>query len=291
MKNLNLEYLELIERKLDSLTSGTDSLTEAMRYSLLCGGKRIRPSILLEFYKISGGKNIEAALPYACALEMVHTYSLIHDDLPCMDDDDLRRGKPSNHVVNGEDIALLAGDALLTLAFETMLDPENLECVGVDQGVAAAFILAKCAGWRGMILGQVVDLKKEGKESSCVEILDMYKNKTANLIIAASLMGTKLACGDKDQISEAVKFGTNIGLSFQIADDILDITADEQKLGKPVGSDSENKKCTYVSLVGMAEARAKIYEFTANAVEALKSFNGDTTYLEHLSKELQFRSS
>ena len=217
-------YLPMIEQKLEELLPKEhcryERLIEAMRYSLLDGGKRVRPTLVLEFCRLCGG-DVQAALPFACAVEMIHTYSLIHDDLPCMDNDDLRRGKPSNHKAYGEDTALLAGDGLLTLAFATMLSPESLAAVGADCAAEAAFQLASAAGIHGMVGGQEIDLRSEGKAISLETLQEMDEKKTGALILASARMGCALAGADERQRDAAEHYACAIGLAFQIVDDIL----------------------------------------------------------------------
>lgn len=223
---------------------------EAMRYSLLGGGKRLRAALLLAFYEACGGSG-EEAMPFACALEMVHAYSLIHDDLPCMDDDDLRRGKPSCHKAYGEANALLAGDALLTHAFDLMLHAKT----EATKLLKAAACLSEAIGCFGMIGGQVMDLANE--ESDSVDEARLRATdalKTGALIKAACQMGCILA-GAEEKLPAAEEYAEKIGLAFQITDDILDVTSSTEELGKPVGSDKEQNKATYVSLYGIEEAK------------------------------------
>lgn len=286
------EYLAMIEDRLKKYLPGEDlnqaDLFNAMRYSLLAGGKRIRPILVLEFCRACGGDE-KSALPFACAVEMIHTYSLIHDDLPCMDNDDMRRGRPSNHKVFGEDIALLAGDALLTMAFETMLSKEAVEAVGAQRAAQAAGILADAAGARGMVGGQVIDLMSEGRTISLETLKMMDECKTGALIVAAAKMGCVLGGADEKQLSAAESYAKAIGLAFQILDDILDVTGDTQTLGKPVGSDTENDKCTYVTLMGLDGAEKAAGELTEIAVSALDCFKHDGEFLIQLAQELAFR--
>ena len=264
-------------------------LIESMLYSLEAGGKRVRPRLVLEFAKLCGG-NEEAALPFACAVEMIHTYSLIHDDLPCMDDDDLRRGKPSNHKVYGEDIALLAGDALLTLAFETIADDRTAELAGDKACRLAAKTLARYAGAVGMVGGQVIDLKSENTNAPLEVLREMDEKKTACLIQAACELGCIAANADADKRRAAALYGESIGVAFQIQDDILDRTSSDEELGKPVGSDNENSKSTYVSLLGIEECRSLVDELTSQAIEALSAFEADTTALRDYALALAKRS-
>lgn len=282
-----MNFNERIERALLKYLPTTEcleaNLIKSMEYSLTAGGKRIRPLLVLEFCQLCGG-NIEDALPLACALEMIHTYSLIHDDLPVMDNDDYRRGKLSNHKVYGEDIALLSGDALQALAFETATSNINLQ--NAYNVARAVNNLAYYCGARGMVGGQVIDLENEGKNSGIEILREMDKKKTGAIIKSACEMGCIISGADDEKIKSARKFGENIGLAFQIQDDILDITAEQQKLGKPVGSDTENKKSTYVSFLGLDECKRLVKELTDNAVKSLNSFEGDTSSLKELAYSL-----
>ena len=261
-----------------------------MRYSLLGGGKRIRPILLLEFCNICGGDEA-AALPFACAIEMIHTYSLIHDDLPCMDNDDMRRGRASNHKVFGEDTALLAGDSLLTMAFETMLSEEAVQLAGAQRAAKAAGILAAAAGTHGMVGGQMIDLMSEGRSISFETLKTMDEHKTGALIVAAAKMGCVLGGADDRQLEAAEEYAKAIGLAFQIVDDILDVTSDTETLGKPVGSDSENDKCTYVTIMGLDDAKKAVDNLTEAAVSALECFGHSAEYLEQFAKELALRKN
>ncbi len=278
------EYCAIIEAELSKILGRKNCLQQAifdaMDYSISAGGKRIRPIILLEFCKICGG-NIKAALPFACALEMIHTYSLIHDDLPCMDNDDIRRGKPSCHKAFGEANALLAGDALLNMAFETMLLSTDSKTDPALKLKAAHFI-ATCSGADGMIGGQVIDLENEGQDISEEILLRLYKDKTAALLRAAAVSGTILAGADEKKIAAADSFALNLGLAFQIVDDVLDYTGDEATLGKPIGSDQKNNKKTYVSFHGIEGSIKKAKELTEKALESLESFE-NTKFLKELS--------
>ena len=263
-------------------------VAEAMTYACEGGGKRIRPVLLLEFCRLCGG-DTEAALPAAAAIEMIHSYSLVHDDLPCMDNSLLRRGKPSTHAVYGETMALLAGDGLLNLAFETILSPKNRGVLTAEGVLGAASALADAAGIEGMVGGQVIDLDSEGKLIDLATLEALQRGKTAALLIAACVMGARLAGATPEQEQAARTFGEGIGLSFQIIDDILDVTADAAKLGKPVGSDAENEKTTYVSLLGLEEARRLAEQRTAEAVEALSMFGDEADSLRQLAKALLHR--
>ena len=260
-------------------------VAEAMAYACADGGKRIRPVLTLEFCRLCGG-NPEMAMPAAAAIEMIHSYSLVHDDLPCMDNSLLRRGKPSTHAVYGETMALLAGDGLLNLAFETILSSKNRGSLTADGVLGAASALADAAGIDGMVGGQVIDLDSEGKQIDLSTLEALQKGKTAALLIAACVMGARLAGATPEQEQAARTFGEGIGLSFQIIDDILDVTASAEKLGKPVGSDAENEKTTYVSLLGLEAARRLAVQRTAEAVAALSVFGHEADSLRQLAEAL-----
>lgn len=254
-------------------------VTEAMTYSVKNGGKRIRPFLTLEFAKACGG-NMDAALDFGCAVEMIHTYSLIHDDLPCMDNDDMRRGKPSCHKAFDEATALLAGDALLTNAF-LVLSSTN---ISNDNRLSAIETLSINSGCIGMIGGQALDLDFENREPTADEILKMYELKTGRLLEAACKLGclSNNYCLLKDVLA-AEEYAKNLGLAFQIQDDILDITSDEATLGKPVGSDEKNDKSTIVKFYGLEKAKEMVSEYTQKAIDALEGIDGDTTTLKEFA--------
>lgn len=283
-------FLPVIEAKLAEILSEYDlefdSQIRAMEYSLLAGGKRLRPFLLSLFYRAAGGTG-ENYLPFAAALEMIHTYSLIHDDLPCMDDDDLRRGRPACHKAFGEDTALLAGDGLLTLAFETAANTKGIDPGLVVRGIA---ILAECAGAAGMIGGQVIDLAIEQKPADLNTVVDMYRRKTGCLLVAAAKIGTLLAGGSAEQLSAAETYALSLGTAFQIQDDLLDLESDSVTLGKPVGSDSKNQKTTYVSLVGISQAKQDVLTYTSEAKAALDCF-AETELLSALADHLIHRKN
>lgn len=291
------EYAQIINRAAERYmsavmfagreSSGLDRMLEAMAYSLSNGGKRIRPMLALEFCRLCGGKP-EKAVPFALALEMIHTYSLIHDDLPCMDDDDMRRGKPSSHKVFGEADALLAGDSLLTFAFETVLSAPDMSA---EQKSAAGLALAKAAGCSGMIAGQVMDLANEGRSASLDEIAKTDRLKTGELIMAAASMGCIAANADDEKMSAAREYCADIGLAFQIVDDILDVTGSTELLGKPVGSDGENEKSTYVSLLGLEKSKELANELTEKAKAALSVFGDEREFLILLADRLADRNN
>ena len=285
-------HCDRFEAALPAYMPRTDGLqatvARAMAYACEGGGKRIRPVLMMEFCRLCGG-DPEAALPFAAAMEMIHSYSLVHDDLPCMDNSLVRRGRPSTHAVVGETMALLAGDGLLNLAFETMLRPENRGSLPADRVLGAAYALADAAGIEGMVGGQVIDLESEGKPIGLSVLEELQRGKTAALLIASCVMGVRLAGGTAEQEQAARVFGENIGLSFQIVDDILDVTATAETLGKPVGSDAENEKVTYVSLLGLDEARRLAAQRTDEALAVLDAFAADTDSLRRLAQALLTR--
>lgn len=288
------EYSKLVEQKLLEYIQpvqdkGQGIIFEACRYSAMAGGKRLRPALVLEFCRICGG-DIQAALPFACALEMIHTYSLIHDDLPCMDNDDFRRGKPTNHKVYGEAAAVLAGDGLLNLAFETASDPKNTVFVPAEIQLKAIHILSRASGMEGMIGGQVLDMLAEQAQVSLEQLQTLQELKTGALICAAAELGCLIGGAGRQQKDAALAYAKCIGLAFQIQDDILDIEGDEQIFGKPIGSDAENGKSTYPSLLGLEECHKLVHKLSEDAVSALGAFN-DAGILPELAKALAERKS
>ena len=293
-----MNYLEIIEKELmNCLPQGDERncllekcLVDSMEYSLKAGGKRIRPTLVMLFSKACGGSE-ESALPFACGIEMIHTYSLIHDDLPCMDDDDLRRGKPSNHKVFGEDIALLAGDALLTHAFSTVLSEKAISLVGADRAVKCGKILADLAGMSGMVGGQVIDLISEGKKVSIETISEMHIKKTGALLAAACMMGAVCGGADENTVNYAREYGINLGLAFQIMDDILDVTSSEEALGKPIGSDKDNEKSTFVTLLGLDKCYNLVNEYTEKAINSLENIKANTDELKDIALKLSERKN
>lgn len=282
------EYIEMINNELllhlPEADQGQKEVVRAMRYSLENGGKRLRPILVLEFCRVCGG-DVEKALPFACAVEYIHTYSLIHDDLPCMDNDDLRRGKPSCHKKFSEATALLAGDALLTHAFECLTSADLSD----GQIASAVALLAQNAGVCGMIGGQVLDLKFETVDPSINDLLTVHKLKTGALISAACLLGCIAADADDEMLSYASSFAYNLGIAFQIKDDLLDIYGDEAVLGKPVGSDEENEKSTYVTMVGIENAEKDVEVLTDKAISYLSAFD-DNGFLKDLAEYLVTRN-
>lgn len=256
-------------------------LFDAMRYSLLAGGKRLRPVLTQAFCELCGG-NAEEALPFGAAIEMVHTYSLIHDDLPCMDNDDYRRGKPTNHRVYGEATAVLAGDALLTAAFSQLAKAK----LPAERIVEAVRVLSLCAGELGMVGGQVLDMDAEERECTEQEVYDIQSRKTGALISAACQLGVIAAGGGETQQAAASAYAESLGLAFQIEDDILDVVGDAQKLGKAVGVDE--KKNTFVRLYGIEKCREMIKDETDKAIAALTAFE-KPTFLTELAQALVSR--
>ncbi len=261
-------------------------LYDAMEYSLLAGGKRIRPVLVLECCRMCGG-NPEEALPLAGAVEMIHTYSLIHDDLPCMDDDDLRRGRPTNHKVYGEATAVLAGDALLTAAFEVALAGDS--GLPPERALAAAEVLARAAGGRGMVGGQVLDIAGEGHALSLAEVEELQRLKTGALIAAAAEMGCIAAGGTREQRGAVRRYAERLGMAFQIQDDILDVEGDTATLGKPTGSDARSEKTTFVTLKGVETCRELVRRLTEEAKRALAPFGSDGACLCWLAESLAGR--
>lgn len=262
--------------------SRQNRIYEAMQYSLFAGGKRLRPAIMLLANILFGGED-KTVLPFACAIEMIHTYSLIHDDLPAMDNDTLRRGKPTNHMVFGEGMAILAGDALLNKAFEIIY-----QCDGVpaERILAAAQILSKASGTEGMIGGQVIDIESEGKTIDIETLVCLHLLKTGALIRAAGVVGAVVAGAMDEHIKAIDEYCMNLGLAFQIRDDVLDMTGTHQELGKTIGSDQENGKTTYVTLYGVDQAEELVRLYTQKAIRALAPFGGDAEALIALAEYL-----
>lgn len=283
------EYRALIEAALVKCFIGFKNmpqagLAEAMRYSLLAGGKRIRPMLVLEFCRICGG-NIEKALPVACGIEMLHTYSLIHDDLPCMDNDELRRGKPTNHVVFGECTAALAGDALQAEAFGSILRAE----LPAENRVRCAELLANAVGADGMCGGQYLDMIWEGRSLTEQELTEINSRKTGALLTAACQMGVAAAGGSGEMLDAAGHYGALLGLAFQIRDDMLDVLSTAEELGKPIGSDAVENKNTYMALMGEHACEEKIMRLTACAKKILCEHFADTGFLRELADSLAVR--
>lgn len=286
-------YLELIENELNeampSVNCPQKTVCEAMIHACAAGGKRLRPVLTVAFAQLCGG-DARAAAPYACAMEMIHCYSLVHDDLPCMDNSLLRRGRPSTFAVYGEDMALLAGDALLTRAFEWGLEDANVARVGAASAVKAMKLLADAAGIYGMVGGQTIDLESEGQAIGLETLQVLQEGKTGALLRASCEMGAVLGGGDENKQQAASRYGAALGRAFQIVDDILDVTSDAATLGKPVGADEENEKVTYVSLLGLERAKQLADEQTQQALEALDVFGDEAQDLRELTRQLLCRS-
>lgn len=261
---------------------------EAMNYSILAGGKRLRPMLLKETFDMFGGKG-RIVEPFMAAIEMVHTYSLVHDDLPCMDNDEYRRGRKTTHVVYGEGMAVLAGDGLLNFAFETAVKAFLLAGEGEMEKIAKALaVFAGKAGIYGMIGGQTADIEAENAEDEATEelLLFIHEHKTAALIQSAMMTGAILAGASAEEIEKVEKCAYNIGLAFQIQDDILDVTGSLETLGKETGSDEKNKKTTYVTLKGMEEAKKEVKRLSEEAVAIVSSFGQRNVFLEELIRQL-----
>lgn len=291
--NFKNEYLERQNRVINKLDeylhmdkfshlSYSKQIIDIMRYSICTGGKRLRPVLLISAHHMVGG-DIDESLPLACAIEMIHTYSLVHDDLPAMDDDDYRRGKPTTHIKFGEDMAILAGDALLNMAYEIMIENACEHSSNIHNHMRAINIIAKSSGVKGMISGQVADVahQDESIQAEAVEFIHNYK--TGALINASVLSGILLEDVD-DSLIEAIDiYGKNIGLAFQITDDILDITGSFEDLGKRIGSDQKNKKNTYPLLYGLSQSKKHVRDLIAEAVEALTPFGEGSEFLKQLA--------
>lgn len=283
----NSEYLEYITRYLDEScfiwpNEPQQILFESIRYSLLAGGKRLRPVFTFEFCRMCGGQ-WRKAVEFAAAVEMIHTYSLIHDDLPCMDNDDYRRGKLTNHKVYGEAIAVLSGDALLTSAFNTIIRAAYTP----ETKVRAVEVLSACAGEIGMVGGQVLDILSEERQCTQQEVLDIQRRKTGALIKAACVLGVLAGGGTAAQVHAAETFADHLGLAFQIRDDMLDVIGDAKELGKAVGVD-ENKN-TFVQLYGLEACDQMVHEHTQKALDALSCF-ADTGFMTELANKLTGRT-
>lgn len=289
------DYKEIIDAHLLDFIPNIDnksiSLYESMKYSLTAGGKRLRPILLLAACEFAGG-DINEAIPYACAVEYIHTYSLIHDDLPAMDNDDLRRGLPTNHKIYGDALAILAGDGLLTTAFEAinkdmMMYFDNPE--KMRKRISASFEIAKGAGCKGMVAGQVSDIEAETNDCSNEMLEYIHINKTAALIKSAIKAGLYLGNPSSDMLSQLDKYAENLGLAYQIADDILDVIGNPEELGKETGSDKKKNKTTYTSINGLEAAQGRLEQLTENAVEAIADYYDNAEFFRDLVLELKDR--
>ena len=274
---------EALERLLPGEATFPPVIFKAVRYSLFAGGKRLRPILCIAAAEAMGGI-MEIVLPAACALELIHTYSLIHDDLPAMDDDDYRRGKLTSHKVFGEDIAILAGDALLTEAFYLLSGKDLAERMSPETLIAVIREISHASGFFGMVGGQVVDIQSEGKTVDLTTLHYIHTRKTGALITASVKAGAMLAGAEGDQLQALGDYGERIGLAFQIADDILDVEGDRELLGKNTGADSSRKKATYPALIGLEASRAKAGDLVERAVEALTSFDGKADPLRWIAR-------
>ena len=290
------EYKELVDQHLMDFIPNIDnksiSLYESMKYSLTAGGKRLRPVLLLAACEFAGG-NIKEAIPYACAIEYIHTYSLIHDDLPAMDNDDLRRGLPTNHKVYGDAIAILAGDGLLNCAFEAiskdmMLFYDSPE--KIRKRVNAAYEIAKGAGVRGMVAGQVSDIEAENAIASKEMLEYIHLNKTGALIRAAIKAGLYLGNPTDSMINDLEKYSENLGIAYQIADDIMDVVGNPDEIGKAAGSDEKKHKNTYTSILDIDHARNRLDELTAKAVESIEKYYDNAEFFRNLVLDLAKRT-
>ena len=284
-----VEYIEQLLQEYLPKQQGYQSLImEAMEYSLMAGGKRLRPMLMMETYLLFDG-SCKAIRPFMAAIEMIHTYSLVHDDLPAMDNDEYRRGRKTTHIVYGEDMGILAGDALLNYAFETafkafVMDSKDSLLIG-----RALSVLGEKAGIHGMIGGQVIDVKETGHAVS-KEILDtIYVLKTSALIEASMMIGAIFGGASEEEVKKVEKIARYVGIAFQIQDDILDVTSTEEVLGKPIYSDEKNEKTTYVTLMGVEGAKKVVEEYSAKAIDLLHQLSGKNEYLEQLLIQLIHR--
>ncbi len=289
-KNILSEKAKIIDSYFEKAVNNTDPdysrVSEAMLYSLKIGGKRIRPILMLEFYRLCGGKE-EGIYNFAVALEMIHTYSLIHDDLPCMDNDDFRRGKPSCHKAFDEATAVLAGDGLLTEAFSFASKAEG---ISDSLKIKAISVLAECAGLFGMIGGQMIDIENEGKKISREKLLKLYAMKTGALIKAAAKIGCILADAE-EKLPYAEQYAENVGLAFQIVDDILDATGDEALLGKPLHSDEKNNKTTFLTFCGLEESNNTVNVLTEKAKNCVDKIGENGEFLKQMADYLVIRKN
>lgn len=271
-----------LDRLLPRPGGPSGKVVEAMRYSVAAGGKRVRPILLMAGCDAVGGEHSKV-LPAACALECVHTYSLIHDDLPAMDNDELRRGKPTCHKVFGEAVAILAGDGLLTCAFELMTHPEMRETIDARTLLDVVSVFADAAGINGMVGGQTADILFEGKPVDAPTLSFIHSHKTGALIRASVEMGAMLGGGTPNQSEQLRRYGTALGLAFQVVDDLLDVVGDQEKIGKLVGSDLKNEKATYPALFGLDEAKKKTLELKEKALSFLADFGKEAEPLRAIA--------
>ncbi len=284
--------IKITEKHLDIYLPLKDNrqkaIYESMRYSLFAGGKRIRPVLMMETFNMFND-NENSIMPFACAIEMIHTYSLIHDDLPAMDDDDFRRGKSTNHKVYGDALAILAGDGLLNKAFETVLNNISTIAIPAEKILKSLEILSNSSGTEGMIGGQVTDMFVEERNLEYLEY--MHKLKTGALIKAACEIGATAGGATEEEISKLSDYAHYLGLAFQVKDDILDFTADEEELGKPIGSDEKNDKLTYVTLLGLEKSQEILEDYTDKAVSSLEIFGERAERLREIAEYLLKRKN
>lgn len=295
LKKYLKERCKLVDEALDSLLPPADelpfSLHKSMRYSVFAGGKRVRPILLLAACEAVGG-DIARAMPAACAMEMIHTYSLIHDDLPAMDDDDFRRGNPTNHKVFGEAIAILAGDALLTEAFILLSNPVHTADINSAGILSVIHEIAVCAGSRGMVGGQVVDMESEGKQNiDLATVQYIHTHKTGALIKASVKAGAIVGGAEGAALDAMTRYGEAIGLAFQIADDILDIEGTTEEIGKDAGSDEARGKATYPAVMGLVESKRRASELVEMSLDALSAFDEKADPLREIAKYVVYRKS
>lgn len=293
-------FKEVLKEKIDFINVGLKDLLQiedkpqvlfdAMRYSVFAGGKRLRPILCISSCELAGG-NKNDALKVACAIELIHTYSLIHDDLPAMDNDDLRRGKPTNHKVYGEAIAILAGDALLNYGFEVLIEYALQRPDLYPNILKATNEIAQASGSKGMVAGQVIDLLSENKKISKEELKFMHEHKTGALIKAAIISGAYIGFATDDVIEKLRNYASLIGLAFQIKDDILDIIGNEEEMGKDIGSDTENKKSTFVSIFGLERAKELVDVLTDRALGILNEFGNEGKFLKELTSYMAVRDN
>ena len=293
VKERTLEVEEIIGKFLPPISGYQKTVLDAMNYSVNVGGKRIRPMMMREVNRLMGRES-PCIYPFMAAIEMIHTYSLVHDDLPAMDNDEYRRGKKTTHVVYGEAMAVLAGDALLNYAYETAAKAFDIaeNEIQFRQAARGLQVLAEKAGIFGMVGGQTADVEAEDKGVEATEDLLMYihKNKTAALIEAAMMVGAILGGADEETIQAIEKCAYNIGIAFQIQDDVLDVTGTLEELGKPIGSDEKNHKVTYVTMHGLEESKAQVEKLSKEAIGILRGFPNRNEFLENLVEQMIYRT-
>ncbi|MGN0242501.1 MAG: polyprenyl synthetase family protein [Lachnospiraceae bacterium] len=282
------EIEEVLQRFLPPVKGNQKTVLEAMHYAVMAGGKRLRPMLLMETYRLFGGDRRELVEPFMAAIEMIHTYSLVHDDLPALDNDDYRRGRRTTHVVYGEDMAILAGDALLNYAYETAATTLTMDATGC--AARAMQVLTRKPGIYGMIGGQTLDVEMTGQSMTMEQLLYIHENKTAALIECAMMIGAILAGAKDSEIKAMEQLAGKVGIAFQIQDDILDITSTAEELGKPVHSDERNAKVTYVTLRGLEQSRQDVEQLSQEAIGILEQLPYENPFLKELIIELITRT-